>query len=108
MKFEIFQSEKDKKYYFHLKARNGKLVLSSQGYSRKAGALKGVSSVKKNCSDDTSYERKVAKDGRHHFNLISKNKQIVGSSQLYNSKSSMESGIRSVKEACAMTSVGEL
>ena len=97
MKFEIFQSEKNKKYYFNLKARNGQVILQSQGYANKAGAVNGAKSVQTNCKDDKSFDRKVAKNGKHHFNLLSKNKKIVGSSQMYASKASMENGISSVQ-----------
>ena len=98
MKFEIFQSENNGKYYFRLKAKNGQVVLASQGYANKAGAKNGIESVKKNCSDDNCFERKVASNGKHHFNLCSTNKQIVGSSQMYASKSGMENGIKSVRK----------
>ena len=97
MKFEIFQSEKNEKYYFNLKAGNGQIILSSQGYAAKASAKNGIASVQKNCGDDACFERKEAKNGKLHFNLLSTNKQIVGSSQMYASKSGMDNGIASVQ-----------
>ena len=108
MKFEVFQSPKNKKHYFHLKARNGQIILQSQGYASKSGAVKGAQSVQNNCADDKCYDRKVAKNGKHHFNLLSRNKQIVGSSQLYTSKASMENGIRSVKNVAPQASIESL
>ena len=39
----------------------------------------------------------IAKNGKPFFNLIAKNKQIIGTSQMYASKASMENGIASVK-----------
>ena len=97
MKFEIFKSEKNSKFYFRLKAKNGQVILSSQGYANKAGAKNGIQSVQKNCGDDNCFERKEAKNGKFHFNLLSTNKQIIGSSQMYASKATMENGIKSVK-----------
>jgi len=97
MKFEIFQSEKSKEYYFRLKARNGQVILSSQGYSGTSGCKNGIESVKKNATSDERYERKEASNGKFHFNLLAANKQIIGSSQMYASKSGMEKGIESVK-----------
>ena len=97
MKFEIFKSEKNDKFYFRLKAKNGQVILSSQGYANKAGAKNGIASVQKNCSNDECFDRKEAKNGKFHFNVISTNKQIVGSSQMYASKATMENGIKSVK-----------
>lgn len=97
MKFEIFQSEKSKEYYFRLKARNGQVILSSQGYSGKSGCKNGIESVQSNATNDERYERKEASNGKFHFNLLAGNKQIIGSSQMYASKSGMEKGIESVK-----------
>ncbi len=97
MKFELFKSDKNAKFYFNLKAANGQVILSSQGYANKAGAKNGIASVQKNCGDDNCFQRKTAANGKHHFNLLSRNKQIVGSSQMYASKTSMEKGINSVR-----------
>ena len=108
MKFEVFKSKKNKKFYFNLKARNGQVILASQGYSNKAGVTNGIKSVQKNCGNDACFDRKVAKNGKHHFNLLSTNKKIVGSSQMYASKSSMESGIRAVKRVAPQSAVVEI
>jgi uncharacterized protein YegP (UPF0339 family) len=108
MKFEVFQSPKNKQYYFNLKARNGQVILSSQGYANKAGATNGIKSVRNNCTNDNLYERKVAKNGKHHFNLLSRNNKIVGTSQMYASKSSMEAGIRSVMRAAPEAALAEV
>jgi uncharacterized protein YegP (UPF0339 family) len=97
MKFELFKSDKSGKFYFRLKAKNGQVILQSQGYTSKGGAKNGIESVKENCMDNNCYEKKVASNGKHHFNLLSTNKQIVGSSQMYASRSSMSAGIRAVK-----------
>lgn len=97
MKFEIFQSETNGKYYFRLKARNGQIILSSQGYASKTGVKSGISSVMKNAINDNSFERKESKNGKYYFNLLAKNQQIIGSSQMYASRSGMENGIESVK-----------
>lgn len=108
MKFEIFKSDKNEKFYFRLKAKNGQVILSSQGYANKAGAKKGVESVMKNCVNDDLYDRKEAKNGKFHFNLIAGNKQIIGSSQMYASKATMENGIKSVKNVAPQATLVEL
>ncbi len=97
-KFVIFSSEKNNKYYFNLKANNGQVILTSQGYASKSGCENGVNSVKKNCTDVNSYDRKIAKNEKLFFNLLATNKQIIGSSQMYASKSGMENGISSVSK----------
>lgn len=108
MKFEIFQSEKSEKYYFRLKAGNGQVILSSQGYANKAGCKNGVESVQKNAEDDSKYERKEGANGKPHFNLKSGNGQIIGSSQMYSSEASMEKGIESVKRTAPQAQIVDL
>jgi uncharacterized protein YegP (UPF0339 family) len=44
-KFEVFQSPKNKRYYFHLKAVNGEIILASQKYATKQSAEKGIQSI---------------------------------------------------------------
>lgn len=94
--FELKKS--GEKFHFVLKAANGQVVLSSQMYASKASAKNGIESVKKNCGDDKCFERKTAKNGKFHFNILSTNGQIVGSSQMYASQSGMNNGIESVKK----------
>ncbi len=62
-KFEI-TTRKDGEYQFNLKASNGQVILTSQGYKTKASCLNGVESVKKNSQDEKRFERgNVAKNG---------------------------------------------
>ena len=46
-KFEIY-TDKRGEYRFRLKARNGEIILASEGYTRKDGCLSGVESVRRN------------------------------------------------------------
>jgi uncharacterized protein len=94
--FELYQSEKNDEYYFRLKAKNGQVILTSQGYANKAGAKNGIESVKKNAGDDSKFERKESSNGKFFFNLKAANSQIIGSSQMYAAKDGMENGIKSV------------
>ncbi|KQH79998.1 hypothetical protein AO501_07530 [Mycobacterium gordonae] len=48
-KFEITK-DKAGEYRFHLKAANGEIIAASQGYESKAGATKGIESVKANAA----------------------------------------------------------
>ena len=84
-------------YQFNLKAGNGQVILTSQGYSSKAACENGVESVKKNAPDDARYDRKTSSNEKHYFNLMASNGQIIGSSQMYESNAGMENGIESVK-----------
>ena len=49
-KFEIF-TDKAGKARFRLKARNGEIILASQGYASTSSCLAGVESVKKNAAE---------------------------------------------------------
>ena len=95
--FEVKQKEGSDGYHFVLKAKNGQVILSSQGYANKAGAMNGVESVKKNAADDSKFERKTAKNGKFYFNLKAANSQIIGTSQMYAGEAGMENGIQSIK-----------
>ena len=96
--FEIFKSDKSGDFRFRLKARNGQIILTSQGYRNKKDCLNGVESVRKNSQIDNYFEKKKGKNGKYHFNLIARNGEIVGSSQMYKTKRTMQIGIDSVKK----------
>src|SRR3546814_9165829 len=84
-------------FHFVLKAGNGETILSSERYTSKGGALKGIESVKQNAPHDERYERKNASDGSPMFNLKAANRERIGTSETYSSVSARESGIASVK-----------
>ena len=49
-KFEMY-IDKAGEYRFRLKARNGEIIATSEGYKAKAGCLNGIESVRKNAPD---------------------------------------------------------
>ena len=49
-KFEMYIDNAGE-YRFRLKARNGEIILASEGYSQKAGCKNGIESVRKNAVD---------------------------------------------------------
>ncbi|MHA4741464.1 YegP family protein [Dyadobacter sp. MSC1_007] len=96
-KFVITQ-RKDGEFQFNLKAGNGEIILTSEGYVSKAGCKNGIESVRTNSQEDVRYERIEAKTGRWRFTLKSANGQVIGTSEAYESKAGMEAGIASVKK----------
>ena len=48
--FELYQ-DKGGDYRFRLKAGNGEVIATGQGYSSKASALNGIDSVRRNAAD---------------------------------------------------------
>lgn len=106
-KFEIYQG-KDEKHYFRLKAGNGEIILSSEGYNAKSSCQNGIDSVKNNASSDEQYERKESSNGKRYFNLLAENKEIIGKSEMYEASSGMENGIASVKKNASEAEVIEI
>jgi len=106
-KFEI-SKRKNGEFQFNLKASNGQVILTSEGYTTKSACLNGVESVKKNATDDSKYERKAAKNGKPYFNLKASNGQIIGTSEMYESESGRDNGIESVKKNAPDAGVVEL
>ena len=49
-KFEMY-TDKAGEFRFRLKATNGEIIATSEGYTSKAGCLNGVESVRKNAVD---------------------------------------------------------
>ena len=94
--FELSKSS-DGQFRFVLKAGNHETILTSELYKTKAAAENGIESVQKNCGEAARYEKKVAANGKHHFNLKAANHQVIGSSQMYASEASCDNGIESVK-----------
>ena len=95
-KFELKKSKNDKDF-FSLLAGNGQTILGSEMYETKASALNGIESVKKNAGDDASYVHLTGKGDAPYFTLKAGNHQVIGTSQMYASASSRDSGIASCK-----------
>lgn len=87
---------KDGKFYFNLKAGNGEVILTSQGYAAEDGRANGIESVRKNAAIPARFETKTASDGRFYFVLNAANGQDIGKSQMYQSASGCANGIESV------------
>ena len=95
-KFQIFKSSSNSQYYFRLKAQNGEIILSSEGYIYKSSCQAGISSVKVHAPYDHNYDRR---DGISNFtfNLKASNNEIIGRSENYVSRQGRENGIEAVK-----------
>ncbi|MDA8488781.1 MULTISPECIES: YegP family protein [Kluyvera] len=94
--FELSKSSNDQ-FRFVLKAGNGEVILTSELYTTRAAAEKGIASVRVNSPQDAHYEKKTATNGKFHFNLKAGNHQVIGTSQLYATEQSRDKGIASVK-----------
>jgi len=94
----VVSVRKNGEYQFNLKATNGQIILSSEGYSAESGCLNGIESVKKNALDDSRFDRITTAAGKFRFNLKAGNGQIIGTSETYESESGRDNGIESVKK----------
>ena len=95
--FDLFEG-KDGEYYFHLSAANHEVVLSSEGYQNRSGALAGILSVLDNSGETGSYDLCEASNGQFYFVLKAANGQVIGRSELYSTKSNATQGIHNVIE----------
>lgn len=94
-------------FQFNLKADNGQVILSSEGYSARSGCDNGIASVRTNSQNDTNFAKQKSANGKHYFNLKAGNGQIIGTSEMYESSTAMENGIASVKKNAPDASVEE-
>ncbi|SEE49816.1 hypothetical protein SAMN04487765_2828 [Tenacibaculum sp. MAR_2010_89] len=96
-KFEITKRVNNE-FMFNLKAGNGEIILTSEGYDNKQGCKNGIISVKENAPEDNNYEKKTASNGKYYFVLKALNNKVIGKSQMYTSTSGRDKGIESVKD----------
>ena len=98
---------KNDKHYFSLKAGNGEVILSSQGYASASSCASGIDSVRRNSQTPERFEQKTASDGRLYFVLTATNGQTVGKSQMYKTESGCKNGIASVAKNAPDAAVAE-
>lgn len=99
-------------FRFDLKAGNGQIIASSEGYTTKAACLSGIESVKKNAplavvEDQTEagfvkakhpkFEVCRDKAGEFRFRLKAGNGQVIAVSEGYGSKGACLTGVKSVR-----------
>lgn len=106
-KFAIFKGTNGN-YYFHLKADNGEIVLSSEGYLAKSSCQNGIDSVKDNSRYYSQYEKKTSSNGQYYFVLKASNGQVIGTSEMYGSSSGRDNGIEVVKREAPSAWVEDL
>ena len=93
--FKLSKSTAQQPYRFNLHAPNHEIVLRSENYAGKAGG--GIESVRENAPIDARYQRERSSDRQYIFNLIARNRQVIGTSERYRSEQSRENGISAVK-----------
>ena len=107
-KFEVYQSGKKNEFRFRLKADNGQIILSSEGYTSKPSCLNGIESVKKNSADAKRFTKTTTPSNMFRFAITAANSQIIGTSQNYKSESGRNNGIESVMKNAARAEIKEV
>lgn len=85
-RFQTFQGGDDR-WYFNLYARNGEVVLSSEGYSSEEAALNGTFLVSFHAADARAYDIREAVNGEFYFNVLAANGEVIATSETYVSES---------------------
>ena len=93
----VITKRKNDEFQFNLKASNGQVILSSEGYTTKSSCENGIESVKTNSQNDSRFDRKTSANDKFYFNLKASNGQIIGTSAMYENASGRDNGIESVK-----------
>jgi uncharacterized protein len=107
-KFEVYQSGQKNEFRFRLKADNGQIILSSEGYTTKASCLNGIDSVKKNAADEKRINKTKTPTNMFRFSVTAANNQIIGTSQNYKSESGCNNGIESVRKNASKADISEV
>jgi uncharacterized protein YegP (UPF0339 family) len=82
-------------WHFNLVAGNGNILLSSEAYTTRLGALNGMLSVLDNGGYESMYTAVKGTNGKYHLVLKAANGEIIATTQQYSSKSSATRGIGS-------------
>ena len=111
-KYEMYY-DKSGDYRFRLKAKNGSIIVKSQGYSSKSNCVAGIESVRKNAEiaklenrteedfvavTNPKFEMYQDKAGEYRFRLRARNGEVIAASEGYVAKASCLNGIDSVRK----------
>jgi uncharacterized protein len=84
-RMELFKSLNDGQFYWHYRARNGEILLQSEGYVSRQGAENGIEAAKA-AAVSMTVEFATARDGRVYFVLKARNGETVAVSETYSSR----------------------
>ena len=101
------KSEAAEPFTFAFLGSDGNTIVRSENYTARKSAVNGIESVKKNCSEDSRYEMKEAKNGKLFFNLKAGNGQVVATSSMFGSAADRDAAIAELKSHAAAAEVIE-
>ena len=102
--FQNFQSSGQ--HWYRLRADNGEIVQSSEGYTSKAACETGIRSVKSNCQPQRFDS--FLESGQYGFNHIATNGEIIGRSEKYTTAQARDHGLQVVLREAPEAQVQDL
>ncbi|MGE0545993.1 MAG: DUF1508 domain-containing protein [Kofleriaceae bacterium] len=93
-----FWAASDGQWHFNVKSGNGRILLTSEAYTARTGAINGALSVLENGVDPLQYELVEATHG-YVVHLVAANHQTISFSEVYATKSSANRAITSCVRA---------
>ena len=81
-------------YWYHLRADNGEIVQSGEGYTTKASCQNGIRSVQANCQPHRF--ESFFNAGQYGFNHVAANGEIIGRGEKYTTAQARDHGIQVV------------
>lgn len=97
-KVDLWKST-DGQWRFHVVAGNGRILLTSEGYTSRTGALNGVLSTLDNGVDPAQYALNKTASGKYNLHLFAANHESIGFTETYASKSNATRAITSCVNA---------
>jgi uncharacterized protein YegP (UPF0339 family) len=94
-KFQIYRGRR-RQFYFRLKARNGEIILTSEGYSSLQKCRSGIRSVRTHGSKTVRYRKETSSNRQYYFVLVAPNHEIIGTSETYTTGRWRDRGIEAV------------
>lgn len=104
----IIKRSVNNQYYWVLHSINAEALIKSEMYTTKEACKNGIASSK-TCIADSNFQRKIASNGyQYYFNQLANNYQVLGTSEMYNTKQAMENGIAAVKRDAPIAGIEDL
>lgn len=94
-------------FLFNLEAGNREVILTSERYTAKASALKGIESVRENAGVEERFQKRLSSSEEPYFVLRAGNNEVLGTSEMYSSPSARDRGIAAVKVAAPVAAVDD-
>lgn len=104
----IIKKRTNNDYQFNLKANNGEVILTSEGYTTKVACENGIASVRVNSQDNSKFDKRTSTNNKYYFNLKAANGQIIGTSEMYESTAGRDNGIKSVTNNASNAEVEDM